>query len=154
MRKSNQAVFYLKPLQPDWLTDKKQRPYDWLGVRLPAIMIGALVSIIIGWFFFPASGGLPLSEWQELLRDITFGGVLGVLLYPTVSNNSSRTVTKTRQWGEKSPCISVGVGLVMGLIMGVGKNQWLRDGLIFGVLLSAGTFLLQKILFVSPPRFL
>ena len=39
MREHNQTVFYLEQVQPDWLADRQRRVYEWLGVRLPAIII-------------------------------------------------------------------------------------------------------------------
>ena len=69
MREHNQTVFYLEQVQPDWLADRQRRVYEWLGVRLPAIIIGALVSILIGWFFLGISG--------KLLQQICLGGTIG-----------------------------------------------------------------------------
>jgi hypothetical protein len=154
MRNHDQTNFYLEHLQPDWLTEKQQRTYALLGVRLPAMIIGALVCIILGWFFFYVSGWITVSEWQELPRDIVLGGVLGGFLCPVVLSVSSPSVTWMPQRQGTTLVISVGVGLVIGFSIGWGTDttlkQWLSDGLIYGVLLSAGSFLLQRVLLASP----
>jgi serine/threonine protein kinase len=142
MRARNQTVFYLEHLQPDWLTDRQRCAYKWLGVRLPAMMIGALVSILIGWF-------LHESVWSSLLQAVTLGGLLGGLLCPKVSGDTARAAAKKlRRWGT-TLSISVGVGLVIGWSHGWNTNTTFNDCLSYGVIFSLSSLLLQYML--SPP---
>jgi serine/threonine protein kinase len=73
MREHNQTVFYLEHLQPDWLSVGQRRTYTKLGIRLPAIVIGALISILVFSFF------VGLIDWSSLLRYGIVGGLLGGL---------------------------------------------------------------------------
>jgi serine/threonine protein kinase len=72
MRERSQSLLYLEQLQPDWLpTGWAQQVYTWLGVRLPAILIGSLVSFVV-----VVVSGIGLS----LLPTLLLGGVVGGLL--------------------------------------------------------------------------
>jgi hypothetical protein len=85
MRKHNQTVFYLEHLQPDWLKAKQQCTYAKLGIRLPAIMIGVLVSILVQWFFLGNTGLLPLLLYGVM------GGLLGGLWPGSVEDLGSHS---------------------------------------------------------------
>jgi serine/threonine protein kinase len=149
MREHNQTVFYLEQVQPDWLTDRQRQAYKWLGVRLPAIIIGVLLSILIGPLF------LNIQDWQNLLQIVTFGGVLGGLLRPTVSSDTAHSAAQTRRQRRIALSISIGVGSVIAFSQGWGYDTtlqgWLLDGCIYGVTIGLSCFLLQHIL-SSPPR--
>ena len=148
MQDHNQAVFYLEHLQPDWLDAKQRRTYEWLGVRLPAIMIGALVSILIGWLFFIA--GTAIYEWLPV---VTIGGLLGSFLCPKAPDNTARTTPKMRaRWGT-ALFISIGIGLVIGWSKrGIMLNDWLSSGYMYGLIFSLNGFLLQMLLPTSLHR--
>ena len=142
MRAHNQTVFYLEHVQPDWLADRQRRVYEWLGVRLPAIMIGALVSILIGWLFHE-------SEWSRFLRIAILGGMLGGLLCPKMLGNTARAASrKYRRWVTALP-ISIGVGLVIGWSYGWSTDITLNDWLSYSVAFSLSSLVLQYML--SPP---
>jgi len=150
MRQHNQTVFYLEHLQPDWLTDRQHRVYNWLGVRLPAMMIGVLVSIIIGSFLF------NISQWPTLPQMVIAGVVLGGLLCPMVRRHTPQAATKIhRRWGRRV-LISIGVGSVIALSQGWGFNYnaalstRLSFGLVYGVIFGLLCQLFQYILPASP----
>lgn len=143
MRARNQPIFYLEHLQPDWLTDRQCYAYEWFGVRLPAMIIGGLVSILFGWL-------LRESEWSSLLQIVVLGGLLGGTLSPKMSDNVPRSVVKTRRWWGTALPISIGVGLIIGWsygwFTGAPFGQWLFDSAIF----SLSSLLLQYMLSFSP----
>jgi hypothetical protein len=159
MRSHNQTVFYLEQMQPDWLTDKLQPIYKWLGVRLPAMIIGALVSVLIGWFFVGFSGFLlDISGWKHILQESTIGGLLGGLLCPIGADDAAYSIAKTwYRWGITLSA-SIGIGLIMGLSIGGGIdaditfNNWLFNGLISGGIFSWNTLLLQFLLSLASSR--
>jgi serine/threonine protein kinase len=151
MRTRNQTVFYLEHLQPDWLADRQRRAYEWLGVRLPAVIIGALVSILIGWLFREL-------EWS-LLRIVILGGLLGGLLSPKMPDATPRAIIKTRRWHLRhwrwwatALSISIVVGLVLGWSYGWTTDAALNDWLFDSVILSLSSLLLQCMLALSPNR--
>jgi hypothetical protein len=148
MRTRNQAVFYLEHLQPDWLADRQRRAYEWLGVRLPAMIVGVLVSILIGWLSSE-------SEWSSLLRIAIFGGILGGLLSLQMPDSTPRAIFKTRRWHQRrrrwwgtALSISIGVGLVVGWTTDATPSERLSYGVIFGL----SSLLLQCMLSLSPHR--
>jgi serine/threonine protein kinase len=142
MREHNQTVFYLEQVQPDWLVDRQRRVYEWLGVRLPAIIIGALVSILIGWFFLGISG--------NLLQETCLGGLLGGLLSLALASDTTAVATKPRRRWTTALAISMGIGGVMGLSKGWGTDPMLHgrlfDGYIYFVMFSLSSLLLQFLL--------
>jgi serine/threonine protein kinase len=143
MRTHNQTVFYLEQMQPDWLDTRQRRIYEWLGVCLPATIIGALVSILIGWFFLGISG--------NLLQETILGALLGGLLNPMIPSNIARVAANTGHRWRTVLTISVGVGLVMGLSKAIDPslngdttlNGRMLAGCIYFVMFSASSFLLQ-----------
>ncbi len=142
MRARNQTVFYLEHVQPDWLADRQRRVYEWLGVRLPAIMIGGLVSILIGWLFRE-------SEWSSLLQIVILGGMLGGLLCPEMLGDTAHVAAKKRRrWGTALP-ISIGVGLLVGWSHGWIPDTPFEDCLSYGVTFGLSSLVLQYML--SPP---
>ncbi len=140
MRAHNQAVFYLEHIQPDWLTDNQRRVYQWFGVRLPAILIGALVSVLIGVFSFSN------LDWIGI---VTIGGLLGGLLCPKIPSNSI-TPKLRHQWGTVLS-ISIGVGLVIGWSRVWALGDPLFSGCISGVIFCLSSLLLTLLLPTSPP---
>ncbi len=157
MREHNQTVFYLEQVQPDWLDTRQRRVYEWLGVRLPAIIIGALVSILIGWFFLGISG--------NLLQETCLGGLLGGLLSPVISSDITPVAAKPHRRWRTVLAISIGIGLVMGLSKGTDPalngnttlNGRMFDGCIYFVVFGLSSLFLQFLLPAfsrrSPPTF-
>ena len=86
MRNHNQTVFYLEHLQPDWLDAKQQQTYAWLAVRLPAIVIGILMGIIVQSFFSFGSG----PSLSPLLQYAVLGGFLGGLWHGPLKDGGKK----------------------------------------------------------------
>lgn len=84
MQQRSQSVFYLEQLQPHWLTTRlSMRLYDWLGIRLPGVVIGALIAILVGILFSGiytagSPGFLRASAIAPLYGLV--GGCMGALL--------------------------------------------------------------------------
>jgi hypothetical protein len=75
MRARSQSILYLEHLQPDWLPSGwTQQLYSWLGVRLPDILIGGLVSFVIFLLF-----SFSKTDFY-LLGSFLLGGVVAGLL--------------------------------------------------------------------------
>jgi serine/threonine protein kinase len=154
MRTHNQTVFYLENLQPDWLSAQQQRSYKRLAVRLFAIFIGILVSILVQLFFF---GGTALSNLSHFVQYSVLGGFLGGLWRgPTTENGSQREVHRYT-WIKRliqRLAISVCLGLIYGLCFGFlhlrdfGYTLSQRQGaaLLYSVIMIVSFLLLQYML--------
>ncbi len=149
MRQHDQPIFFLEHLQPDWLTERQRRAYDWLGVRLPAMIIGALISVLFGWFFI-GSAGWSNFPWVSLLWEVTLGGMLGDLFCKLIPSAPTASVKKRRQRWETMGYVSIGIGLVIGLSSELSSyttlNDWLGDASFNCLLFLFSTFLLQYVL--------
>src|SRR2546430_11484304 len=80
MRKHDQTIFYLENLQPDWLTPRNRRIYTWLGVSLPNILIGVLVSLTLFMFVDTLLEGASELNAPLLIIMSVLGGLLGALV--------------------------------------------------------------------------
>src|SRR5262249_4542908 len=112
MRDHNQAVFYLEHLQPDWLTASQRRAYAWFAVRLPAIVIGILVTL-----FVMTSAG---SELSSVLFSGFLGGLLGGLCRGRMLKQEKKQEHR-HVWGKRLVrrlTLSACIGLIGGLISG------------------------------------
>jgi hypothetical protein len=154
MCEHDQTVFYLEHLQPDWLDPMLSRSYAWLAIRLPALLVGILVSLVV----MLVLGGADLVA---LLQFATLGGLLGWLFSrPTSARRSlpQQAGTHRRQgrryFLEKDlpPSLIVGVmtGLSFGLHLGngYGPDDWLRDGFTSGAVIGFSSLLLSWLLAV------
>ncbi len=148
MRNHNQTVFYLEHLQPNWLSARQQQTYAWLAVRLPAIVIGILMSIVVQSFF---SFGTSLSS---LLQYGILGGFLGGLWHGPMKDLGKRREHR-KTWGKrlvKRLAVSACVGLIYGLTFGFDLSpyytlyDWQAHGLSYGVIMGLASFLLQYLL--------
>jgi serine/threonine protein kinase len=146
MREHNQTVFYLEHLQPDWLSASQRRAYAWRAVRLPAIFIGVLMSILVNLFFF---GGTDLSDPAICLHYAVNGGLLGGLWHGPASEKESQE----HVWGKRF-AVSACNALIQGLGGGIHLiyyshstlSQLLTDALSFGVVMGLSSLLLQYLL--------
>jgi hypothetical protein len=76
MRQRSQAIFYIEQMQPNWLSERQwQRIYESLAIRLPDILIGVLVSLLVVNMFFSFVLGVT-----DLLRFGILGGLIGGLI--------------------------------------------------------------------------
>ncbi len=151
MKRQNQTIFYLEQMQPDWLSGNRMLGvYDWLGVRLPDVLMGVLVSLTISVFIF---GGFDLPA---LMTSILLGGLLGGLL--SEGNTSQRsTASGNRVRNALGPsllqwlligvliCLSSGLSYWVSIWTSYwGLNYWVSVGLSAGLWSILLQFLLGK----------
>jgi hypothetical protein len=119
MKQQSQTIFFIEQLQPDWLPSKRVlSAYDWLGVRLPYMLIGALVSLAIIAFFS------AISLLTSIIG-ILLGGFLGI-------HWSDKRVNRDLVGGQpettrRVPWIRMLKRFAMGALIGllVGMTIWL-----------------------------
>jgi serine/threonine protein kinase/DNA polymerase III delta prime subunit len=111
MKQHNQAVFYIEQLQFHWLSgDRALQAYDWLGVRVPGMLIGALVGLALMAFLNFAD--LPFSVVGVLL-----GGLLGELWSGRrAAQGSAPSDGKARSVLWPRILLWLGTGVLIGMI--------------------------------------
>jgi NACHT domain/TIR domain len=120
MRDHNQTLFYLEQLQPDWLTTaQQQHPYAGLGIHLPAIVIGVLISFLVQTFI------LGRTDLVSLLQFGVVGGLLGGLWHRSLEDSEGQR--KHRHLWRRHLAKRVALSLCIGLIYG-GDFGFLRGG--------------------------
>jgi DNA polymerase III delta prime subunit len=150
MRGHNQMVFYLEHLQPDSLSTHQQRIYAWQAIRLPAIVIGILISILVQLFLSGGDNGLP-----SLLHYGFVGGLLGGLWHGPMSEKGNQGEHHTWRKGLLIRlAISACIGLIYGLSFGFPLcpctlREWQIYGLPHGVMIGLSSLLLQYLLTAS-----
>jgi hypothetical protein len=142
MRARSQSILYLEQLQPDWLPSGwTQRVYTWLGVLLPAIFIGGLVSFVASAFFVLGTG-------LDLLPTLLIGGVLGDLLSRMPIAHSALTPSRI----HPHPLSLLAKSALLGLFVGLGvallstSPESGLDPTITGMSVGLGTALLTLLL--------
>jgi serine/threonine protein kinase len=125
MRDHNQTVFYLEHLQPDWLGARQRLAYAGFAIRLPAIVIGFLVSSLIFLFIFGS-----IANQSFLLQYGILGGLMGGLWHGPIEDLWRRQGHR-HTWRKRlikrlvmSACIGFLYVLSSGLSPLVGSNQW------------------------------
>ncbi len=147
MRKHNQSVFYLEHLQPNWLPAGQELSYTWLAIRIPGILIGILSSLTISLFLY------SYQDLWSLLQFGVLGGFLGGLFSEATSGDTgyqrmqSDPRHSTRRVIIKRTATSALIGLLYGLCFG--PDEWLSEGVISGVIIGLGCWLLLAVV----PRF-
>ncbi len=146
MQQHSQTVFYLEQIQPDWLSGTRMLGvYDWLAIRLPDMLMGILLSLIISVFIWTTLGTVTLYL-ATLITYILLGGLLGGLLSegstpqrPAMSSGKAGSALGPRllQW------------LLIGALIGLGEglsslSYGLRNGLSIGLCSILLQFLLRK----------
>ena len=112
MKRQNQAVFYIEQLQFQWLSgDRAKQVYAWLGVRLPGILIGALVGLAVIAF-------LNFADLSFSIISVAIGGLLGELWSEgqmpqtfALSDGKARSILWLRI------LLWLGLGILIGLIL-------------------------------------
>jgi serine/threonine protein kinase len=97
LKQHNQTVFYIEQMQPDWLEEHRwRRAYEFLGVRLPGVLIGILTGIMV-------LGLLIHSFWfpSEIAFYGMVGGLIGGLLFQGKNPIRPSAERKSRSWGER-----------------------------------------------------
>ena len=156
MRDHNQTVFYLEHLQPNWLGAYQQRTYAALAVRLPAIFIGVLVSILVSLFFF---GDTKLVDISTYLEYGSWGGMLGGIWSESVAERGKKQAND-HVWRKQLVTrlvVSACIGLIHGLSLALHlrffahptPDQWQTGALSYGVAIGLGILLLQYLFTAS-----
>ena len=144
MQQHKLSVFYLEHLQPDWLPEGGlRRLYIWLGVRLPGILIGFLLTCLFNSFFLH-------YDIADLLVHSLPGAFVGELLstrYPSQSESSWFQKKKSSRAVLRSAMLRGGVAAAVLIFIDVSINAPFSffGGLIFGI----WSFLLLLLL---PPK--
>jgi serine/threonine protein kinase len=128
LKRHGQTVFYIERIQPSWLPDKRSlRLYNLFAVRLPAVLMGMLVGIIL--CTIPSFNSII----YDLLEMILLGGLLGWLL----SEKSEVQFSFDEDGGRARSSVRLlqrtGLAAILGLIVGV--SSWLATSNPFGALL-------------------
>jgi hypothetical protein len=154
MKRYSQTIFYIEQIQPDWLSGNRMlRVYNWLGVRLPGVLMGVIVYLTISAF-------LVGSSIVSFIPDILLVSLLGKLLsegsipqQPTVSGKKAGSALGPRllQWLLIGALIGLGSGLSVGRILGpdvqyIGLSDVLSEGLCYGLSYGICSILLQFLL--------
>ena len=156
MREHNQTLFHGEYLLEDWLPVTQQRIAWWLVVRVPAVILGILTSILLSIFFL-------LNSWWNINLAIIFqiglaGGFIGwccsenhpgkTLIGASISNKSlwehARKVQLPRFLG------SMLFGCLIAASVGLGGNflpsttsYWLPYNISIGISMFISAWLLQ-----------
>lgn len=147
MRKHNQAEFYIEQIQPDWLSESQShRIYEHLAVRLPDMLIGGIVSLLIITMLFRTVFSLPFALCYGIL-----GGLVGGLISRgnRVGPSAECGVPPWRSlWRNITNVKYVRNGLIVGLSFGLvyGWNEGLNNGLAYGLCFGLMSALLSAIL--------
>ncbi|MBV9230732.1 MAG: protein kinase, partial [Chloroflexi bacterium] len=147
MRERNQTVFYLEQLQPDWLPAGNVSTYIWTGIRVPAILLGILASLLVMTYF----GGS--IEPVQLLTPAVLGGFLGwlwSLSFTQGSTLASGTRAPGTMW-KKRLIASLCTGLLVSFSFENSFNAWLAYGLFSVAFIASGSLCLLH-LFLLPTK--
>ena len=132
MQQHKLSVFYLEQLQPDWLPEGGLRwLYILLGVRLPGILIGFLLTCLVNNFFLH-------YDIADLLVHSLPGAFVGDLLstrYTSQSGSSRLLKEKSSRAVLRSAMLLGGVQAAVLIFIDVSINSPFSffGGLIFGI---------------------
>lgn len=146
-----------KYLHPGWLTSKQQRIVAWLTIRVPPLVLGFLVGLIVSLFV------LGLYDLVFLLQIGLLGGFVGSCLswkagtrIATVESPSSAKRV------DLLSCILLGIFVAGSLGLSLWQpsysyydtiyslSEWLREGYILGVGSGLSAWAFQVFLFRPP----
>src|SRR5205823_782573 len=132
----------------DWLpTGWAERLYSWLGVRLPDILIGSLLSVIVLLVF---NYLLPF----DLLSGFLLGGVVAGLLGSRPGAHAALTPPRRPHHFFSLLARATLLGLVIGLFLALLSNFYLGPRLFppfTGMIFGLGIALLTLLLAGRPP---
>lgn len=147
--RQRKSVFYIEQMQPEWLLDEHgQRIYEYLAVKLPGVLIGMLISIVINTLLFIDVDATNLIQFGLI------GGLLGGLLSHggILRQPASEQRSKWKQvehWLITRASIGLCIGFAMALSLGprleaVGwGEEGYYAGLMYGIIFSVGSVLLS-----------
>jgi hypothetical protein len=149
MRAPSQSILYLEQLQADWLPSGwSQQVYSWLGVGLPDILIGSLLSVVVFLVVF------DYTATFELLSSFLLGGVVAGLLGSMPAAHAALTLPRRSHhffsllaWAA---FLRLSVGLFMALVSNSSRSADVSPSLT-GMSFGIGTVLLTLLLARRPP---
>jgi hypothetical protein len=157
MRESNQSLFYLERLQPDWLEARAQRTYRWFGVLGVNFAIGAALAGAID--NLTGTTGGPAN----LIAATVVGLVAGLLASPDPTAQSDRSTTA--RWLRHVLARGAFVTVVAALsqLLYIGSNHgtytlavWRNDALVqapaYGVIMVLLDILIRAGVIASRSR--
>jgi hypothetical protein len=151
----NQMEFYIEQMQPGWLPESQShRIYEFLAVKLPDMLIGGIVSLLIITMLFETVFSLPYALCYGI-----FGGLVGGLISRgnRVRPSAECNVPLWRSlWRNVANVRYVRNGLIIGLCYGLvygwykGLNFGLAYGLSFGLTSTLLSAILEKRMLARP----
>lgn len=157
MRVHQQTIFYAEYLQTDWLPLDQQRIAIWLATRLPSVIIGACVCLLVSLFMI--SGDITVLLQMGLL-----GGFVGGSLSQQIVTGAIDVTRRhsNGKWVHLSLAVLLGALLAVstGLHLhmpqpyrddpGYSWRDWIRDGSIFGLGSGLSFWIFQRLLSRMP----
>lgn len=156
MREHNQTLFYGEYLQEDWLPATQQRAVKWLVIRLPAMLLGVLISLLL------TSGLGSSNDPRALFQSGLIGGFLGWCFCrdqretaPAMVGIPQKSLKgQTRQGQHSRPFGAVLLAFLFAVGFGLPTNipydydfytvsGWFREGIIYGISIVVSAWLLQ-----------
>jgi serine/threonine protein kinase len=131
MRQHQQTIFYAEYLHTDWLAFDQQRTVMWLTARLPAMVIGMCVSLLVSL----AVGGN--ANLMLLLQMGLLGGFVGGALSQQTAHVTSRL--SNRMLAHLRNAILLGLLLAISCDLAPGSTHLLSNWLRVGSILSLGS---------------
>lgn len=160
MRLHNQTIFYVEHLQADWLVERLQRAYTWLGLRFPAIIIGVFVSLLVWLFLGDSRITFQLTDGtNDRLVMVSLGGLLGGFLGGWLSPPVGEQTVSIRKKYSFRLGSSILLGVLLGASFGLSLNgasymlrEWLYYGMSYGISFGVSWWILLWLLLrVSRP---
>jgi serine/threonine protein kinase len=142
MRMHQQTIFYAEYLHTDWLAPDQQRTVMWLTTRLPAIVIGVCVSLLVSL----AVGGI--ANLMIFLQMGLLGGFVGGFLsqhteYVT-DRLSNGKLAHLRNAILSGVLLAISCGLAPGSTHPL--SNWLKMGSLLGIGSGLSFWIFQELL--------
>ncbi len=142
MRLHQQTIFYAEYLHTDWLASDQQRTAIWLTTRLPAIVIGVCVSLLVSL----AVGGI--TNLMLFLQMGLLGGFVGGFLSQHTAHVtgylSNGKLARLRNAILPGALLAISCGLAPGSTHPL--SNWLRMGSILGIWSGLSFWIFQELL--------
>jgi serine/threonine protein kinase/DNA polymerase III delta prime subunit len=156
MLQSNQFVFYIEKMQPQWIDKKNwQRVYMWLATLLPGAIIGTITGLLANILLFHA------GNIGSIYINTVYGTIMGYLfsnrdVAPATRNkpSASQPFSEKTLPKKKLETTALFVGLITFLFMMVDKG-WLAalaNGLLLAILSLPIQIFLQRKQHTSQPH--